>query len=51
MKDRPMSPDLAALWRDLGVSIRQGKLELDETAPRAALRRAITARPAAKPAP
>ena len=54
MKDAPVTPDLAALWRGLGVSVRGGKLELDEQAPKAAIRRAISARPAgpaAAPAP
>ncbi|HEX3758743.1 MAG TPA: hypothetical protein VHW23_08545 [Kofleriaceae bacterium] len=46
MKDAPVAPDLAALWRGLGVEIRQGALQLDEHAPRAATRRAISAPPA-----
>lgn len=45
MKDAPVSPDLDALWRGLGVVVRGDALELDDTAPRAALRRAITMRP------
>jgi hypothetical protein len=43
MKDAPVAPDLAALWRGLGVEVRQGTLQLDEQAPRAAIRRAISA--------
>jgi hypothetical protein len=45
MKDAPVEPDLDALWRDLGVAVRHDAIELDDKAPRAALRRAITARP------
>ncbi len=37
MKDAPAPPDLEALWRELGV----GKGGLDDTAPLAAVRRAI----------
>jgi hypothetical protein len=47
MKDDPVAPDLPALWNSLGIAVRQGALELDEHAPRAALRRAISARPPA----
>jgi hypothetical protein len=50
MKDKPVTPDLDALWRSLGVRVRDGVVELDDQAPRAAIRRAISARPAA-PAP
>jgi hypothetical protein len=50
MKDAPVAPDLDALWRGLGVELRQGTLQLDEQAPRAAMRRAISA-PPAPPAP
>ncbi len=45
MKDAPVTPDLDALWRGLGVEVRQGTLQLDEQAPRAAMRRAISAPP------
>jgi hypothetical protein len=45
MKDRPVATDLPALWRALGVSVAHGELVLDEDAPKAALRRAITAPP------
>ena len=47
MKDDPVAPDLGALWRGLGVELRHGELALDERAPRAAIRRAISAGPAA----
>jgi hypothetical protein len=45
MKDAPVSPDLPALWRQLGVTVQGGRLVLDDRAPRAALRRAISAPP------
>ncbi|HEX7840587.1 MAG TPA: hypothetical protein VF469_24075 [Kofleriaceae bacterium] len=51
MKDAPVAPDLDALWRGLGIAVRHGALDLDEQAPRAAIRRAISARPAAAAAP
>ena len=51
MKDAPVAPDLDALWRGLGIAVRQGALDLDERAPRAAIRRAISARPDATSAP
>jgi hypothetical protein len=40
MKDRAMAPDLKALWRELGVT-DDGGIRLDDTAPLAAVRRAI----------
>jgi hypothetical protein len=43
MKDAPVSPDLDALWHGLGVEVRQGTLQLDDQAPKAAMRRAISA--------
>jgi len=45
MKDAPIATDLGALWHGLGVDRREGALQLDEHAPRAAVRRAITAAP------
>jgi hypothetical protein len=48
MKDAPVSPDLDALWRGLGIEVRNGTLVLDDQAPRAAIRHAITAPPSAK---
>ena len=40
-------PDLAALYAELGVRVVDGKVVLDDGAPQASLRRALTARPAA----
>ena len=45
MKDRPAPVDLDALWQRLGVRAAGRGVVLDESAPEAALRRAITARP------
>jgi hypothetical protein len=39
---KPVSPDLDALWRDLGLRIRDGGVEFDDSAPLAAIRAAIT---------
>lgn len=47
MKDAPVATDLDALWRSLGIDVARGALTLDDQAPRAAIRRAISARPAA----
>jgi hypothetical protein len=41
MKDRPEKPDLAALWRQLGVEADGDGVRFDEQAPLAAVRRAI----------
>ena len=38
------TPDLPALWKQLGVERRDGELVFDDQAPRAALRRALTAK-------
>ena len=43
MKETPEEVDLTALWRELGVLSANGKVSFDETAPLAAIRRAITA--------
>ncbi|WOH67725.1 hypothetical protein [Bradyrhizobium sp. BWA-3-5] len=43
MGSRPTTPDLAALWRDLGLKRIGEDIEFDDTAPLAAIRRAITA--------
>jgi hypothetical protein len=40
---KPVTPDLNALWRDLGLRNTGGSLEFDDTAPLAAIREAITA--------
>ena len=45
MGPKPVTPDLAALWRDLGLRPRGEALEFDDGAPLAAIRKAITARP------
>jgi hypothetical protein len=45
MGSKPVTPDLAALWRDLGLRPRGEALEFDDSAPLAAIRKAITARP------
>jgi hypothetical protein len=42
MGPKPVTPDLAALWRDLGVKSQGESFELDDTAPLAAIRKAIT---------
>jgi len=44
MGPKPVTPDLAALWRDLGLRPRGEALEFDDGAPLAAIRKAITAR-------
>jgi hypothetical protein len=47
MRKEPIAPDLDALWRELGISVSEGKVTFDENAPLAAIRRAITAVPPA----
>ena len=47
MGNRPHAPDLERLWRELGLSLDRGRVLLDDTAPLAAIRRAITERPSA----
>ena len=42
MGAKPVTPDLAGLWRDLGLRFQNGNLEFDDTAPLAAIRAAIT---------
>jgi hypothetical protein len=42
MGSKPVTPDLAALWRDLGVKAQGESLEFDDTAPVAAIRKSIT---------
>ena len=41
-KDKPVQVDLPALWKKLGVSLQNGKVVYDDTAPDAAIRKAIT---------
>lgn len=45
MGSKPASVDLDALWRRLGVSVRNGNVRFDDSAPLASIRRAITACP------
>jgi len=45
MGAKPVTPDLAALWRDLGLRPRGEALDFDDSAPLAAIRKAITTRP------
>jgi hypothetical protein len=42
MGPKPVAPDLAALWRDLGLKSQGESLEFDDTAPLAPIRKAIT---------
>ena len=50
MKDQPAPADLEALWGELGVRPEGRRVRFDDTAPLAALRRAITApHPVASP--
>ena len=46
MGAKPYAPDLDALWHELGVSVQEGKVVFDDSAPLASIRRAITATPA-----
>jgi hypothetical protein len=41
-KGKPVSVDLDALWKKLGVSLQDGKVVYDDKAPDAAIRKAIT---------
>lgn len=43
MKDKPVTPDLPQLWKDLGVEIVGRSVSLRDDAPLSAVRRAITA--------
>jgi hypothetical protein len=47
MKDKPVSPDLDALWSSLGVMREGASVRFDDEAPRAAIRRRIMAPPRA----
>ena len=42
---KPVTPDLDGLWRDLGLKVHEGGLDFDDTAPLAAIRKAITEPP------
>ena len=46
MRDKPYAPDLDALWRDLGVSVQDGRVTVRRQRALAPIRRAITAAPA-----
>lgn len=43
MKATPVTPDLAQLWKDLGVDRQGERVVFDDSAPLASIRRAITA--------
>jgi hypothetical protein len=51
MRATPVQVDLATLWRQLGVSVHDDDIVFDDDAPLAAVRKAITAAPAARPSP
>jgi hypothetical protein len=42
MGPKPVTPDLDALWRDLGITSGDGGIQFNNTAPLAAIREAIT---------
>jgi hypothetical protein len=42
MGSKPVAPDLAALWRDLGLKLQGESLAFDDAAPLAAIRKSIT---------
>jgi hypothetical protein len=42
---KPVDPDLDVSWRELGVKFTDGGVEVDNTAPLAAIRAAITKAP------
>jgi hypothetical protein len=42
---KPLTPDLDALWRDLGITAQGENLEVDDGAPLAAIRKSITEPP------
>jgi len=43
MRDRPMEPDLPALWKQLGIRQGDGVAQFDDSAPLAGIRKSITA--------
>ena len=45
MGPKPVDPDLDVLWRELGVKFTDGRVEVDDTAPLAAIRASITKAP------
>ena len=44
MGERPVTPNLEGLWRDLGIVRRGDHVEFDDRAPDAEIRKAITRR-------
>ena len=42
MGPKPVTPDIVALWRDLGLKAQGDTIEFDDAAPLAAIRKAIT---------
>ena len=46
MGEAPMDPDLPSIWQKLGVSVQDGRVVFDDSAPLAAIRVAITKPPA-----
>lgn len=47
MRASPAPTDIGALWRAMGISVRDGAVMFDDAAPLAAIRRAITQAPGA----
>ena len=45
MRNTPVTPDLAGLWKRLGVKLTRDSVEFDDGAPLAGIRKAITAPP------
>jgi hypothetical protein len=43
MEGKPVTPDLDALWKKLGVLYKEGAVSFDDKAPDAAIRKAMTA--------
>ncbi|SRR5258708_10915965 len=43
MGSKPVNPDIETLWLNLGVVARDGRIDLDDSAPLANLRTSITA--------
>jgi hypothetical protein len=41
MSGTPVAPDLDKLWKDLGIKYDRGKVTFDDSAPLAAVRKAI----------
>jgi len=43
-RDKPAPVDLDALWKKLGLELKDGKVSFNDSAPEAAIRKAITTR-------